>query len=194
MWLCRPQLLPYLLSERSSLAIEEKDMPSVRRSYLDELRWRLLRSLRCAPADPAYSVTPQSSTLNVNDIRSRPYSELDNFVRSFLGQEYAGEYRRIVTKLFLAQRFCFGLPEIVGVVDLVLRTSLCYLTAAQLRSWAGSSLGTGSAICMRELATQWTWLPCSDVLADDDWNWWNVACSAVLVYVCHAYGLLKGYR
>jgi hypothetical protein len=194
MWLCRPQLLPHLLSERSSLAIEEKDMPPVRRSYLDELRWRLLRSLRCVPADPAYSVTPQSSTLNVNDIRSRPYSELDNFVRSFLGQEYAGEYRRIVTKLFLAQRFCFGFPEIVGLVDLVLRISLCYLTAAHLRSWARSSLGTGSAICMKGVAIQWTWLPCSDVLTNDDWNRWCVVCSATLVYGCHAYGLLKGYR
>jgi hypothetical protein len=194
MWLCRPQLLPFLLSERSSLAIEHKDMPPVRRSYLGELRWRLLRSLRCAPADPAYSLTPQSSLFNVDDIRSRPYSELDNFVRSFWGQQFAGEYRRIVTKLFLAQRFCFGFSEIVGLVDLILRLSLCYLAASQLRSWSESRLGTNSDACMKGLVFERAWFACSNTLANDYQGWWSVASSAMSMCACHAYGLLKGYR
>jgi hypothetical protein len=194
MWLCRPQLLSFLLSERSSLAIEDKDMPPVRRSYPDELRWRLLRSLRCAPADPAYSVTPQSYMFNVNDIRSRPYSELDNFARSFLGQQFGGEYRRVVTKLFLAQRFCFGFPGIVGMVDLMLRLLLCYLAASQLRNWSGSSSGTNSDACMKGMVFQRTWFACSDMLPNKYGGWWSAASTLLSIYASHAYGLLKGYR
>jgi hypothetical protein len=191
LWICRPQLLALLISERSSLG-EDMEMPPVRRSYLDELRWMLLKRLRCAPPDPAYSVTPQSS--GVNDIRPRPYSELDNFVRSFFGKEHAGEYRRIVTKLFLAQRFCFGFPEIVGLVDLILRMSLCYIAAAQLKSWTASSPGSESAEPLKGLVTQRDWFACSDVVVNDASNWWWVASSAMSVYACHAYGLLKGYK
>ncbi|KAL1792873.1 hypothetical protein ACET3X_009380 [Alternaria dauci] len=77
LWMCRPQLLPLLLSERSSIRLEEKDALSIRGSYLDELRWLLLKKLRSPPADPAYAVTPQSSAVNVDDIRARPFSELD---------------------------------------------------------------------------------------------------------------------
>jgi hypothetical protein len=193
MWLCRPQLLPLLLSERSSVIVKDDDFPPVRRSYLDELRWVLLRKLRCAPGGSAYSVNSQSSGFNVNDIRPRPYSELDNFVRS-LGEQYAGEYRRTVTKLFLAERFCFGFPVIVGLVDGVLRMLLCYLAASQLRGWADTSLGTKSAVCMRGVVMQRSWYACADALANDGGTWWRVASRAITVYVCHAYGLMKGYK
>jgi hypothetical protein len=194
LWVCRPQLLALLLSERSSLGVKDMEMPQVRRSYLDELRWYFLKKLRCAPPDPAYSVTPQSSGFHVDDIRPRPYSELDNFVRSHFGQQYAGEYRRIVTKLFLAQRFCFGFPEIVGLVDLLLRMSLCYLAAAQLKNWATSSTGSESAGCLKNLVIQRHWSACSDAFVNNTPNWWWVVNSAMSVYACHAYGLLKGYK
>ncbi|KNG51685.1 dna-binding wrky domain-containing protein [Stemphylium lycopersici] len=93
LWLCRPKLLPLLLSEQSSVHIEDEETEPVGRSYLDELRWMLLRKLRCPPPDQAYSMTPRSSAINVDDIRSRPYSELDRFVRSSKGQKFAGDYR-----------------------------------------------------------------------------------------------------
>jgi hypothetical protein len=194
LWMCRPQLLPLLLSERSSIRLEDKDTPSVRRSYLDELRWWLLKKLRCPPANPAYSVTPQSSAVNVDDIRARPYSELDRYVRGFFGQEYACEYRRTVTKLFLAQRFCFGFPELVGLVDLVIRASLCYVAAQQLMSWSRSTAGLLSSEYLETLVTRRDWPICFDALAIDQWNWWLLAKSALTVYSCHAYESLKGYR
>jgi hypothetical protein len=194
LWMCRPQFLPALLSERASLHMREKNMPPAKRSYVDELRWTLLRKLRCPPADPAYSVTPQNSAMNIDDIRPRPYSELDRFIRSNMGRQYAGEYRRIVTKLFLAQRFCFGFSEIVGLVDLVLRVLFCYLVVVQTRSWSGSSAGLVSADCLKGLVTQKGWTDCVGILSDHSRDWWWFASSAIAVFACHAYGLLKGYR
>jgi hypothetical protein len=194
LWMCRPQLLPLLLSERSSIRLEDKETPPVRRSHLDELRWWLLKKLRCPPADPAYSVTPQSSAANVDDIRARPYSELDRYVRGFFGQQYACEYRRTVTKLFLAQRLCFGIPEIVGLVDLVIRVSLCYVAARQLMSWSQSTAGLLSTECLENLVIGRDWSACSDALLTDQWNCSLLVKSALSVYSCHAYESLKGYR
>jgi hypothetical protein len=193
LWMCRPQLLPLLLSERSSIRLEEKDTPPTRRGHLDELRWWLLKKLRCPPADPAYSVTPQSTAVNVDDIRARPFSELDRYVRGFFGQQYACEYRRTVTKLFLAHRFCFGFPEIVGLVDLVIRVVLCYTAAQQLKSWSGSSAGFFSAKCLENMVTGKDWSAYSDALEVRQLDWWWLVKSALLVYSCHAYESLKGY-
>ncbi|KAF1939482.1 hypothetical protein EJ02DRAFT_352156 [Clathrospora elynae] len=192
LWMCRPQLLPLLLSKRSPLNNEKKNLRQVKRSYLDELRWMLLRKLRCSPADPAYTVTQQSSAFDKQDIRSRPYSELDNFVRSFRGQSFAQEYRRSVTKLFLAQRFCFGFPEVVGSADLIVRVLLCYLAATQFNSWSATTAGSILAQCSMGLVTRRNWTACSGMFTYGSWWWFSS--SAMSVYACHAYGILKGYR
>jgi hypothetical protein len=193
LWLCRPKLLPFLLSERYSIHIEDEDVASVKRTYFDELRWMLLKKLRCPPPDPAYSVTLQSSAAQVDDIRSRPYSELDQFVRSHMGQKHAGKYRRAVTKLFLAQRFCFGFSEIVSLVDLLVRTLLCYLAVLQMRNWSNSWVGFESAECGLALMERKDWSACFNARGSDDYDWWWLAKSILLVYAPHAYGLLKGY-
>lgn len=193
LWLCRPKLLSFLLSDRSSICIEGENMAPVKRSYFGELRWMLLRKLRCPPPDPAYSVTPQSSNMQVDDIRSRPYSELDQFVRSHVGQKHAGKYRRAVTKLFLAQRFCFGFSEVIDLVDLLLRILLCYLAVLQMSTWCDSWAGSESAKCMLALTERKDWSACFDARGSDDFNWWWLAKSALLVHAPHAYGLLKGY-
>lgn len=197
LWLCRPKLLPLLLSEQSSVHIEDEETEPVGRSYLDELRWMLLRKLRCPPPDQAYSMTPRSSAINVDDIRSRPYSELDRFVRSSKGQKFAGDYRRSVMKLFLAQRFCFGFSEIVSLLDLTIRLLLCYLAVLQMEHWGSSWAGYESTKCLSGLFRREDWSTCSNVLDgnDRDWRrWWWVGKSALSIYAPHAYGLLKGYR
>lgn len=193
LWLCRPKLLPYLLSEQSSIRIDDKDVASVKRSYLDELRWILLKKLRCPPPDPAYGVTPQGSAVQVDDIRPRPYSELDQFVRSHMGQKHAGKYRRVVTKLFLAQRFCFGFPEVVSMVDLVTRALLCYVAVLQMGQWSGSWAGSESAKCMSALVERMDWSVCLSIRESDGYyGWWFAKC-ALLVYAPHAHAFLKGY-
>ena len=41
--------------------------------------------------------------------------------------EDVGDYRRVVTKLFLAERIAFGVPVLVGVMDLFVRASLLWM-------------------------------------------------------------------
>ncbi|KAF1848946.1 uncharacterized protein K460DRAFT_304585 [Cucurbitaria berberidis CBS 394.84] len=185
LWVCRPQLLAALLLEKTTLQRQGKGLPVVNRSYLDELRWAVMRKLRCPPADPVYSVTPRNSAFNVDDIRSRPYSELDNFVRSSKGRLYAGEYRRVVTKLFLAQRFCLGFPEVATLVDLFLRVLLCYLAVLQLRIWGGGNESTGQLEVLEKAMNRESWLA---------YFGWPASWSAVVLFACHAYGLSKGYK
>ncbi|KAI8930879.1 hypothetical protein NX059_011896 [Plenodomus lindquistii] len=191
LWLCRPQLLPLLLSSKNSLNVTEKEQRFVKRNYLDEIRWRLLKRLRCAPPDPVYSATPESFTLN--DIRSRPLSELDRFVRSEKGNEFAGEYRRAVTKTFLAQRFAFGVSEVIGGVDLLVRVVLSYFAVLQLFVWDGRREGDGIAWPMKSaegLMSQTSQgSPGEGAVA-----WWWVLKSAAVVSFCHTYQWLKGYR
>jgi hypothetical protein len=166
-WVSRPELLTQLLSQSASATIKS----TARRGRLNELKWSLLKKLRCPPAEPAYNATPKSSEFRLEDIRAARYSEMDRFVRSQQGQIYAGEYRRIVTKLFLAQRFFLGFPQIISSVDWISRILLCYLAARQM-----SSLD----VCAR------------NALLEQDW--WPLSKSIAAATANHAYGLLKGYH
>lgn len=185
-WMCRPQLLPLLLAPRSSLYIDEHDLKRVRRSYVDETRWRLLRRLRTAPPDPAYSVTPQGSHYNVADIRYRPYSELDQFVRSSFGHAHAGVYRRAVTQIFLAERFAFGFTGAIDLLDIVFRLALCYLGAAQLQSKEFTMNSTAFSSRNENI-----YLHGVSVVQQ---HWPELAWSVVSIFACQAYGMIKGYQ
>jgi hypothetical protein len=170
-WVSRPELLSQLINTHSPTP----EPPNLHTS-LQTLQWSLLRNLRCAPALPAYNATPTSAEFHLEDIRAARFSELDAFVRSFPGKGYAGEYRRITTKLFLAQRFCFGFPQILSLVDLVLRFLLCYAAATQV---------------VRAAVTQ-SALPLSLLLSGGEW--WPLVKVVGLTGAGHLYSGLKGYE
>ncbi|KAK0300196.1 hypothetical protein LTS16_000893 [Friedmanniomyces endolithicus] len=88
---------------------------------LDQVRWACLRRLRCPPVSSAYA-EGTSGELQVPAISHSTPSELDDFVRTHCND--ANVYRRITTKLFLAQRLCFGIPALLDIVDYLLRTML----------------------------------------------------------------------
>jgi hypothetical protein len=159
-WVSRPELLAQLLMQAAPIASQS----NVRRGHLNEAKWWLLRKLRCAPAEPAYNATPKSSAFCLEDIRAAKHSEIEAFVRS-QRPEYAGEFRRIVTKLFLAQRFCFGFFQVITLLDWVIKTILCYSAAVQMSS--------------------------PDVFVQD---WWPLSRTITAATACHAYALLKGYH
>lgn len=192
LWLCRPHLLPPLLPDRSPSPNEDNSLPRNGRGFLDELRWTILRKLRCAPADPAYSMTPKSSSFHVDDIRSRPYSEIDQHVRRFSSATMASEYRRTVSKTFFAQRYCFGFVEAVTLLDLCVRVVLCFLGAVQLKYSILGSNGLGLLECVNGLVTRKDWMPCFGNVEAIDWRWFSS--SAIMVFACHVYELSKGYR
>lgn len=193
LWICRPQLLPSLLPRRSSFKTDDQRLPVIYRSYLDELRWRILRKLRCPPADPVYSMTPTSSSFHIDDIRARPYSELDNFVRKSKDCLYAGEYRRAATKLFLAQRYCFGFSDAISLVDLGFRALLCYIGAVQLSLWSRSIGDSQLLDCFQKFMAH-NRAACFGAIIQVLWFWLSLFKGAGLIFACHAYGLLKGYN
>jgi hypothetical protein len=170
LWISRPELLPLLLNQRLSA---ETRCPHGKRGYLDELRWSLLRKLRCAPAIPAYGA---SSASYPEDVRSLPFSEFEQYIREAHCAQ-AWRYRRIVTKLFIAQRLGIGNAGVLGLLDLVARMMLCYL-GLSLSAHAGTN--GYSARKYRYVYGQW---------------WWLVQVSAT-VAVCgvHLYAILKGYK
>ena len=170
LWISKPELLPLIL--RKSIAGKlEAEEGFVERSYMDELRWTVMRKLRCPPVEPPYPITPKSVRFEIDDIRSLPFSELDRFVRGVGGRDYAGCYRRIVTELFLAQRYALGFPEVIDMLDLSLRMALCWMAAWILgRHTQRADASVGGAM---------------------DGQWWLTAAS---LCSCHAYGLVKGYR
>lgn len=165
-WVSHPELLAQLLAQSTTPKLQL----TARRSPVSELRWSLLKQLRCAPAEPAYNPTPKSSEFRLEDIRAVRYSEMDNFVRSQSGQQYAGAYRRIATKLFLAQRFFLGFPQIIGLGDLILRLFLSFYAAQQLSS-----------------------LTYTSHISSLDSNWRLILHGTMAVVASHAYALLKGY-
>ncbi|KAF2093800.1 hypothetical protein NA57DRAFT_25866, partial [Rhizodiscina lignyota] len=120
-WISDPELLYLLFPNRE----QSSDVSSTlhRASRLDSVRWKVHKTLRCSPAPPAYPVMPASPEMRITDIRPSVLSPLDSFVQSSCSDGWL--YRRCCTTLFLANRFAFGIPEIVSAVDLGVRILLC---------------------------------------------------------------------
>ncbi|TKA67419.1 hypothetical protein B0A55_11282 [Friedmanniomyces simplex] len=88
---------------------------------LDQVRWACMRRLRCPPASYAYPEN-LSSEHHTPAVSNAAPSELDVFVRTHCSD--ADTYRRITTKLFLAQRICLGIPALLDVLDYLFRSML----------------------------------------------------------------------
>ncbi|KAF2030223.1 hypothetical protein EK21DRAFT_65935 [Setomelanomma holmii] len=193
LWVSRPELLPLLVHK--PIAPEVRNGSTQGRTYLDELHWSLCRKLRCAPATPAYPVsTPSKVEYTVEDVRSLPFSELDQYVRSICDPERAAAYRRTVTKLFLAQRFTLGLPEIIGALDMSMRLLMCGLATvylAALRVRYGRADITG---CSTKMTRDRTLRACGAGVIAPHGEWWWLVGSAISISACHWYGMLKGYN
>ncbi|KAK1045763.1 hypothetical protein LTR33_015149, partial [Friedmanniomyces endolithicus] len=135
---------------------------------LDQVRWACLRRLRCPPSSSAYT-EGTSGELHTPAVSHCAPSELDTFVRTHCND--ADVYRRITTKLFLAQRLCFGIPALLDVLDYLFRAAL--LLASMIYSdrtqrpvdmFRWRQLGTddlGAVACMLLLANSihaWSFL------------------------------------
>jgi hypothetical protein len=192
LWISRPELLPLLINKPSSS--NGLQWSVVERGYLEELRWTVLKTLRCAPALPAHDAsTPSKSGTATEDVRSLPYSELDQYVRSLHGRAWAGQYRKTVTKLFLTERFGLGFAEVIGLLDLALRFLLCCLGAFHVIAlWTRSEQAKVGSCSMGSAMNGTTSICLKDVTATHG-DWWWLFGSVVSISACHLYGMLKGY-
>ena len=171
LWISQPALLPLLLPD-STLDQLKQDEQLWPRNSIDELRWTILKKLRCPPAESAYPISPKAVEFEIDDIREHSFSELDRFVRSPSGGlRYAGSYRRAVTKIFLAQRYALGFVEIIDLFDLSLRVTLCWLGTNMMNSFSQAQ-GHSHNITFS----------------------YSLCLKSILFGLCHIYGLLKGYK
>ncbi|KAH3943237.1 hypothetical protein HBH98_002460 [Parastagonospora nodorum] len=185
LWISRPELLPLLFNRRTP---SEPHQSFKNRTYLDEMRWKLLRRLRCPPAAPAYAAsTPSKAEFTTEDVRSLPFSEMDQFMRSSPARIGSRQYRKIVTKLFLAQRFGFGFAEVLGLMDVIVRVLLCWLGALQLATLRTQSQNAGIDGCSTKMFRD-----CSRDVEYGYVEWWWFVGTMLATSACHGYGLLKG--
>ena len=112
-------LLPTLLDAMQKLGHQTKQRSQ---TTLSRMRWSMLRRLRCPPTEASYKSSELSLDYEINDIRTFRDSELDLHVKT--QSKAQSFYCRIVTKLFLAQRFAFGVPVFMSAIDWILRLSL----------------------------------------------------------------------
>lgn len=193
LWISRPELLPALINKPAHVDPGLRSFE--KRTFLDEMRWKSLKKLRCAPALPAYAVsTPSKAEITTEDVRSLPYSELDQYVRSSCGRAWAGRYRRAVTKLFLAQRLGLGFEELIGLLNLIARVLLCVLAALQIESWRAQSHVADNDGCSTTIHADRTLSACYENVKDVHGEWWWLIGAAVSVSACHMYEILKGYN
>jgi DUF1365 family protein len=180
-WVSDPELLRLLLqSARPKPDGEEKHWEK-KRGLWGEWRWTLLKKLRCPPAGSVYPVIPPRKNFAVDDSQTSRYSDLDVFMCGTMGyfRSNPGSYRRLVTKLFLAQRFTLGFAGLVDFADLLLRGLLCYMGIKMLKLWAENTEAYSFPRKMSEMrdGTEWLWH----------------SCTALAVCSCHLYNIAKGY-
>jgi hypothetical protein len=134
-WVSRPDLLARLLSgERDG-----KDCTSqVQR--VEQLRWKVFQQLRCPPAITMYPFPKQGS--RTEDIQFIGATPLDHFVQASCRDAWL--YRRQCARLFLAQRFAYGLTTIIDLFDLLLRVFFIWSATFCLAGAAPRSRDLGS--------------------------------------------------
>ena len=151
----RPDLLPVLLDAMDKVGDQKTNR---KQTVTNQLRWSLLQRLRCPPPEASYQSNHSSDPqYNITDIRSFRNSELDAYVTRH--SKDASLYCKIVTKLFVAQRFAFGVPALISSVDWMLRALfilmtvyICGRTTAgdvlRLNEWGSRDIGTAAAVLM----------------------------------------------
>ncbi|OCL10967.1 hypothetical protein AOQ84DRAFT_336611 [Glonium stellatum] len=150
-WISNPEILPALLPKTPEAWNVNP------RSGFDQVRWAFLRWSRCRPTAPAYPITPiacQNHNTSIEDIRSIPFSDLDRFVQSSYSDAWV--YRRNAVKSFLAQRFAFGVIEVVAFADILFRVLLVLCTQVPIPYWTLQSekFGVPSSIGMARYLAQ----------------------------------------
>lgn len=149
LWISQPELLRALLP---SVRYPVDGPPSG--GLFDRLRWAVLKRLRCLPAAPSYPFGAEAARgKRVKDIRALPLSPLDLFVQRYCGED-AWRYRRCVSRLFLVQRFAWGLPALVTGVDVLVRFALLVVAVKVLftdefgAAQRSGSMGTGFSVAL----------------------------------------------
>lgn len=93
--------------------------PLTRLDPLERLKWGFLQRLRCQP--PPVSYPEQQHLTPPKPSPASQLSDLDVHVLDNCDAADTSAYRRILTELFLAQRFALGMPVVLTLLDVFVR-------------------------------------------------------------------------
>ncbi|KAI0446208.1 hypothetical protein F4803DRAFT_58463 [Xylaria telfairii] len=115
-WLSEPTLLPQLVFKRPS-------PPLSTASYLDYAYFTAIKKLRKLPKKAQHPLAPRqiATTRSLGDIREFRLSSMDGYVLAHEEDKIRYLYRRLVLKLFIADRIARGSIGILSLVALLLR-------------------------------------------------------------------------
>ncbi|KAF3761053.1 hypothetical protein M406DRAFT_267821 [Cryphonectria parasitica EP155] len=143
-WVSRPDLLPKLLFKKPAVTLEAQ-------SPLDYVCFEAIRYLRrrperiVRPLTSSHTPSPSSASATVVDIREFRISSMDAFILHQEDEQLRRQYRSLVLRLFIAERFAFGSLLLVDATLILLRTLLAWTLAF---AWQGKwrVLGVSLAI------------------------------------------------
>ena len=106
------------------------------RSFTDALRWRFLRWLRNhSRKNPSFIFSPDAAGRTAQDIRSFPFSQLDEFAMQSLDNRMASRYRKAVIKVLASDTLAFGQPALLDALYAIVRIMLCWLFILSVRKF-----------------------------------------------------------
>ncbi|KAG8625281.1 hypothetical protein KVT40_007032 [Elsinoe batatas] len=177
--LSKPDVLDMLLAEDSK-------RPGIKRfNRVEKWQWNVLKYTRCPPFAVSYEEKQTAKSvpgMSIEDIGPPRLSQLDHFVMQRITADEAAEYRTLVTKTFLAQRYALGITPLVSLADYILRVAL--IVAAYLSTLA-------AVTCCEATVTA---LAGSDVWLARDKSNLLIACGGSLLgsQLVHIWSRIKG--
>ena len=104
-------------------------------SRFDRARWSVFRKLRRSRSLPSRKI-PSNMLSGLNpkpsDIRSFPFSSLDEYVMKSEDAAQAHLYRRTVTKILISEYIAFGIPQLITAFDTIVGLVLSYVSVTAL--------------------------------------------------------------
>lgn len=113
----------------------DKEYYCLRRyTFLDCQRWRFLRWLRNRLRQRrTFALSPVTSARTAQDIRSFPFSPLDEFAMQSADIAVASSYRRAVIKVLASDIVALGQPALIDALYAFVSILLCWAFAFSLR-------------------------------------------------------------
>ena len=130
-WADKPDLLPKVFMKKPSTPLQAKKVT-------DFISFKMIKNLRRRPEvikRPLTSAETSSQSLQqpgvqVQDIRGFRMSSMDAFIIGQEDSKLKTEYRNALVRLFIADRFFFGFPELLGAVLMLVDLTLAWLVAS----------------------------------------------------------------
>ncbi|KAL7942131.1 hypothetical protein V8C42DRAFT_159148 [Trichoderma barbatum] len=121
-WVDRPEILPKIF-------LKKRPPPLHIPSFMDFLYFKIIQRLRRRPARimrPMTSADSAEPTMTLEDVRGFRISPMDAFVLQHSSRETRASYRSLLARMFVADRFFYGITEIIDALLLTGRFGVAW--------------------------------------------------------------------